>query len=147
MKESGDAFWAYMNNEIIPQAKNKTKGKEWSEIPGIKGSRAAYKAFGRNLGRYRVSSKSLLRRIHHVDELYHINSVFDVNNPISIESGLSVGSYDLGHIHGAITLRKAEEGEGYNGIDKGFLDMENCLRLPMTKEYSEAACRIPRGRW
>jgi len=55
--------------------------------------------------------------------------VVDVNNLISIESGLSVGSYDLAHIHGAITLRKAEKGEGYNGIGKEFLDMENMLVL------------------
>ena len=53
----------------------------------------------------------------------------DVNNLISIESGLSVGSYDLAHTYGAITLRKAENGEGYTGIGKDFLDMENMLVL------------------
>lgn len=129
VKESNSTFWSYMNEEIIPLVKSKIEGKEWSEIPGIKGSRAAYKAFGRNPGRFRVSSESLIRRIRRGDELYHINSVVDVNNLISIESGLSVGSYDLAHIHGAITLRKAEKGEGYNGIGKEFLDMENMLVL------------------
>ena len=57
--------------------------KEWNEIPGIKGSRAAYKAFGRNPGRYRVSSEALIRRVRRGDELYRINSVVDVNNLIS----------------------------------------------------------------
>ena len=71
------------------------EGKEWSQISGIRGSRAAYKAFGRNPGRYRVSSEALLRRVRRGDELYHINSVVDVNNLVSVESGLSVGSYDL----------------------------------------------------
>lgn len=61
----------------------------------MRGSRAAYKAFGRNPGRYRVSSEALLRRVRRGDELYHVNSVVDVNNLISVESGLSVGSYDL----------------------------------------------------
>ena len=42
------------------------------------GGWAAYKAFGRNPGRYRI------------------NSVVDVNNLISVKSGFSVGSYDLG---------------------------------------------------
>ena len=75
------------------------------------GGWAAYKAFGRNPGRYRI------------------NSVVDVNNLISVKSGLSVGSYDLGVIHGSIVLRKAEEGEGYAGIGKDFLDMGNMLVL------------------
>ena len=59
----------------------------------------------------------------------HINSVVDVNNLISVKSGLSVGSYDLDRISGAIVFRKAEHGEGYLGIGKEFLDMENMLVL------------------
>ena len=118
-----------MNNEVLPKVRADIDGKEWNEISGIRGSRAAYKAFGRNPGRYRVSSEALIRRVRRGDELYHINSVVDVNNLISVESGLSVGSYDLGKIHGAITLRKAENGEGYSGIWKDFLDMENMLVL------------------
>ncbi|MBQ5675217.1 MAG: hypothetical protein IIV45_09090 [Lachnospiraceae bacterium] len=110
-------------------SKKSIEGKEWSEIPGVKGSRAVYKAFGRNPGRYRVSSEALLRRVRRGDELYHINSVVDVNNLISVKSGLSVGSYDLEQIHGEITLRKAGQGEGYQGIGKDFLDMENMLVL------------------
>ena len=118
-----------MNHEVQPQIKNEIDGKEWNEISGVRGSRAAYKAFGRNPGRYRVSSETLLRRVRRGDDLYHINSVVDVNNLISIESGLPVGSYDLTHIQGSITLRKAEKGEGYTGIGKDFLDMENMLAL------------------
>lgn len=118
-----------MNNEVQPKMRNVIEGKEWNDIPGIRGSRAAYKAFGRNPGRYRVSSEALLRRIRRGDELYHVNSVVDVNNLVSVESGLSVGSYDLAHIYGAITLRKAEKGEGYTGIGKDFLDLDNMLVL------------------
>ncbi len=129
VKESDAAFWAYMDKEVLPQVQTAINGKEWSEIPGIRGSRAAYKAFGRNPSRYRVSSEALIRRIRRGDELYHVNSVVDVNNLISVKSGLSVGSYDLEKISGAITLRKAVQGEGYTGIGKDFLDMENMLVL------------------
>ena len=125
VKEPDNDFWTYMDNDVLPQVRASIEGKEWNEIPGIKGSRTAYKAFGRNPGRYRVSSESLIRRVRRGDELYHINSVVDVNNLISVKSGLSVGSYDLGQVHGAITLRKAEQGEGYTGIGKDFLDMED----------------------
>ena len=131
VNKSDDRFWVYLDNEILPQVRNAIEGKEWSNIPGIKGSRAAYKAFGRNPGRYRVSSEALIRRVRRGDELYHINSVVDVNNLISVKSGLSVGSYDISKIHGNIVLRKAEHGEGYTGIGKEFLDMENMLVMRM----------------
>lgn len=129
VQESDEKFWSYMNVEVLPQVRSAIEGKEWSEITGIKGSRAAYKAFGRNPGRYRVSSEALIRRVRRGDELYHINSVVDVNNLISVRSGLSVGSYDLSQLHGAVILRKAEHGEGYTGIGKEFLDIENMLVL------------------
>lgn len=123
------AFWDHMETEILPGVRKSIEGKEWGEIPGIRGSRAAYKAFGRNPGRYRVSSEALLRRVRRGDELYHINSVVDVNNLISVTSGLSVGSYDTDKIQGNITFRKATEGEGYTGIGKELLNMENMLVL------------------
>ena len=129
VQEPDDQFWSFMNAEVLPQVRSTIEGKEWGEIPGIRGSRAAYKAFGRNPGRYRVSSEALIRRIRRGDGLYRTNSVVDVNNFISVRSGLSVGSYDLAQIHGAIVLRKAEAGEGYTGIGKDFLDMENMLVL------------------
>lgn len=129
VKESDKNFWECMNHTVLSQVQKTIEGKQWNEISGVKGSRAAYKAFGRNPGRYRVSSEALLRRVRRGDALYTINSVVDVNNLLSIESGLSVGSYDLDQIHGTITFRKAEKGEGYTGIGKDFLDMENMLVL------------------
>ncbi|MBR5017732.1 MAG: hypothetical protein IKX50_08390 [Spirochaetia bacterium] len=129
VKAPNPAFWNYMNTQVLPSVRTAIENKEWGDIPGVRGSRLAYKAFGRNPGRYRVSSEALLRRVRRGDELYHINSVVDVNNLLSIKSGLSVGSYDLGAIHGPVTLRKAASGEGYTGIGKEFLDMENMLVL------------------
>ncbi len=129
VRGSDAAFWEHMDQEVLPRIRSRTEGLEWSAFPGIRGSRAAYKAFGRDPGRYRVSSEALIRRIRRGDDLYRINSVVDVNNLLSVESGLSAGSYDLGKIRGGITLRKAEPGEGYNGIGKKFLDMENMLVL------------------
>lgn len=129
VRPSDPEFWAYLDGTVLPVIRQNIEGKEWSQIPGIRGSRAAYKAFGRNPGRYRVSSEALLRRVRRGDELYHINSVVDVNNLISVESGLSVGSYNLAEIDGPIVLRKANADEGYQGIGKDFLDLENLLVL------------------
>ena len=129
VKEPDERFWMYMDTEVLPSVRASVEGKEWREIPGIRGNRLACKAFGRNPGRYRVSSEALIRRVRRGDELYHVNSVVDVNNLISVRSGLSAGSYDISKIRGDVVLRKAEHGEGYTGIGKVFLDMENMLVL------------------
>lgn len=63
IKEPNDVFWSYMNSDVLPQIRSSIEGKEWGVIPDIRGSRSAFKAFGRNLGRYRASSESLLRRV------------------------------------------------------------------------------------
>lgn len=129
VKDPDDNFWKELNEEVLPKVRENITDLEWADIPGVKGSRLAYKAFGRNPSRYRVSSEALLRRVKRGDELYHINSVVDVNNLISVTSGLSVGSYDLSKVNGPIILRKASTGEGYTGIGKDFIDMENMLVL------------------
>lgn len=129
VQESRPKFWDYVENDVIPDIRKSLESKEWNQIPGVKSSRLAYKAFGRNPGRYRVSSEALLRRIRRLDPLYRINTVVDVNNLISIQSGLSVGSYDMEQIKGDVLLRKAGAQEGYTGIGKSFIDMENMLVL------------------
>ena len=95
----------------------------------VRGSRLMYKAFGRNPGRYRVSSEALMRRVRRSDPLYRINSVVDVNNLISVRSGLSVGSYDLDKVQGNIVMRRGAAGETYPGIGKDAIDLENLLVL------------------
>lgn len=63
VQESQPKFWEHVDNDVIPGIRQSLEGKEWNQIPGVKGSRLAYKAFGRNPGRYRVSSEALLRRV------------------------------------------------------------------------------------
>lgn len=48
VKESDKNFWECMNHTVLPQVQKTIEGKQWNEIPGVKGSRSAYKAFGRN---------------------------------------------------------------------------------------------------
>ena len=129
VQEPDEEFWELMEEEICPKWAEYLKSHELPEIEGLRGSREAYKAFGRSPSKYRVSSEALLRRIRQGNELYHVNSVVDVNNLISVESGLSVGSYDLANIEGDIVLRVGLDGEGYDGIGKKFLSMDHMLVL------------------
>lgn len=123
------AMWSLLEGETIPAVMAQLETLTLAGIEGIRCSREAYKAFGRSPSRYRVSSESLIRRVRQGNPLYHVNTVVDVNNLISLETALSVGSYDLQNIKGAVTLGLGKPGEGYEGIGKGFIDMENMLLL------------------
>mgnify|MGYP000517888873 CR=1 FL=1 len=90
----------------------------------MKESRAAYKAFGKDPSRYRVSSEALIRRIGQGKGLYEVNTVVDVNNLISIESGFSVGSYDVSQISEELVFRIGQKGETYKGIGKDEIKIE-----------------------
>jgi len=129
VKAEDPALWRYMENDVIPAVIRQMEERTLAGIESIRCSREAYKAFGRSPSRYRVSSESLLRRLRQGNPLYRVNTVVDVNNLISVETALSVGSYDLKNIHGGITLSLGQSGEGYEGIGKGFIDMENMLLL------------------
>ena len=106
-----------------------------TEIPNIRESRAAYRAFGKDPSRYRVSSEALIRRIGQGKGLYQVNTVVDVNNLISIQSGFSVGSYDTAHIGEELTFRIGREGETYKGIGK---DQVNIEHLPVLADEAGA---------
>ena len=111
-------LWAYLKKEIYKKAKDAIFDYGVNEIPNIKESRAAYKAFGKDPSRYRVSSEALIRRIGQGKRLYEVNTVVDVNNLISIESGFSVGSYDADRMGEDLVFRIGEAGETYKGIGK-----------------------------
>lgn len=118
VEKKNPELWAYLKKEIYKKAKDVIFDYGVNEIPNIKESRAAYKAFGKDPSRYRVSSEALIRRIGQGKGLYEVNTVVDVNNLISIESGFSVGSYDADRMGEDLVFRIGEAGETYKGIGK-----------------------------
>ena len=118
VEKKNPELWAYLKKEIYKKAKDAIFDYVVNEIPNIKESRAAYKAFGKDPSRYRVSSEALIRRIGQGKRLYEVNTVVDVNNLISIESGFSVGSYDAARMGEDLVFRIGEAGETYKGIGK-----------------------------
>lgn len=118
----------YLGEVTAPFLRHMLEETPLADIPNLSESRAAYKAFGKDPGRYRISSESLYRRIRQGKELYRINSIVDANNLASLETGFSIGSYDLNAISGDIVLRLGREGEAYTGIGKDSIDLH---RLPL----------------
>lgn len=124
VNEKNEELWKYLKKKVYPKVRDDIFDYGISEIPNIKESRAAYKAFGKDPNRYRVSSEALIRRIGQGKGLYMVNTVVDVNNLISIESGFSVGSYDVANVKGSLVFRTGIEGETYKGIGKDEIKIE-----------------------
>ena len=118
VEKKNPELWSYLKKEVFKKTRDAIFDYGVNEIPNIKESRAAYKVFGKDPSRYRVSSEALVRRIGQGKGLYEVNTVVDVNNLISIETGFSVGSYDTAKIGEDLVFRVGKEGETYKGIGK-----------------------------
>ncbi len=133
--KKNEEMWKYLKKDIFKKVKDDIFDYGINEIPNIKASRQAYKAFGKDPSRYRVSSEALIRRIGQGKGLYEVNTVVDTNNLISIQSGFSVGSYDAGRISDELTFRIGRKGETYKGIGKDEVNIEG---LPVLADESGA---------
>ena len=68
----------------LPSLRVRMEETPFAAWPNLAESRAAFRACGKDPGRYRVSSEALLRRVRQGKDLYQINSVVDVNNLVSL---------------------------------------------------------------
>ena len=98
-------------------------GRPVSEVPQIAAARKAYRAFGKDPARYRVSSEALMRRLVKGQGIYRINSVVDTNNLVSLRCGHSIGAFSAELVEGSVVFRKARPGEPYEAIGRGFSPM------------------------
>ena len=97
----------------------------------IKATRTAYKQLGKDPNRYRPSAEALRRRILRELPLYRIDTLVDLINLVSIRTGYSIGGFDADKIEGALTLGVGREGERYEGIGRGLL---NIAGLPVYRD-------------
>lgn len=107
--------------------KNKYQLSEINSRSGVKATRNAYKALGKEPNRYRPSCEALCRRIVKGMDLYRINALVDIINIISFMSGYSIGGFDVDKIQGdVLRLGVGEEGEEFDAIGRGLLNIA-CL--------------------
>ena len=118
-------LWQFFASHTQPRLAQMLENTELADMPQIGPSRRAFKAFGRDPGRVRISSEALYRRLRQGKELYHINTAVDADNLVSLETGFSLGTYDLASLQGNLVLRLGREGEGYAGIGKDTLDLHH----------------------
>jgi DNA/RNA-binding domain of Phe-tRNA-synthetase-like protein len=95
-----------------------------SEVPGTSDARTLYKALGIDPTKTRPSNEALLRRALKGETLYRINTVVDALNLVSLREQLPFGLYDLDRVKPPVVLRRGKAGESYEGIRKGFVNVE-----------------------
>ena len=95
-----------------------------ADIAAVAETRRAYKALGKDPSRYRPSAEALMRRLALGKGLYRINNAVDVINLVSVRTGFSIGGYDAGLIQPPVVFRRAAEGETYEAIGRGAINLE-----------------------
>ena len=123
VQESSSALRQELLN-VCTRLHERYKLEDIMKIPEIQDTRACYRALGKDAHRYRGSAEAMMRRAVREKGLYFINNVVEVNNIISLKSGFCLGTYDIAHLHGALTLRRAPEGAVYQGIGKEEFHIE-----------------------
>lgn len=112
----------------IQQASDKveklTAIEDISKHPVLQDGRRAYKAFGKDPARYRISSEALLRRIVKGKGIYFVNNIVDINNLLSIQSAFPICAFDKSDIHPPVVFRIGKKDEEYEGIGRGVLNIE-----------------------
>ena len=102
-----------------------------SSLDIIRATREAYKKTGKKPGRYRPSAEALLRRVVSGKGLYRINNVVDLLNYLSITTHFSIGGFDMDRIEGDPVLGVGREGEPYEAIARGQLNIDG---LPVLRD-------------
>lgn len=121
--EADPALAAALDAEVARRAAGLADGQV-SEVPQIAAARRAYRAFGKDPARYRVSSEALMRRLVKGQGIYRINTAVDANNLISLTTGHSVGMFDADKIMPPVVFRRAGPGETYEAIGRGPMNLE-----------------------
>ncbi len=120
---TGDELWQMLQDEAAHIASNYTT-ETLSKRPAIAGTRKAYKTFGKDPARYRVSSEALCRRAIRGLDLYRITTLVDLINIVSMRSGYSIGGFDAALIEGDMTLGVGTADDEFYGIGRGLLNIE-----------------------
>lgn len=129
---SNDDLWGEIRNEENEIRKRLGDVSSINKWNPIRATREAYKKCGKDPNRYRPSAESLIRRIVRDLPLYEVNTVVDLINLISVHTGYSIGGFDNSKIEGEeLVLGIGREGEIYNGIGRGILNIEG---LPVYRD-------------
>ena len=121
--ETSPELWAELERESEAVIA-KYELLEINKRPAVAQTRALYRALGKDPNRYRVASEALCRRVIRGLGLYRIDTLVDLINLVSMKSGYPISGLDADKLVGdTLTMGVGEEGEEYNGIGRGLLNI------------------------
>lgn len=121
--ESSAELWAEIEREAAAIV-GKYELLEVNKRPAVAQTRALYRALGKDPNRYRVASEALCRRVIRGLGLYRIDTLVDLINLVSMKSGYPISGLDADKLVGdTLVMGVGEEGELYNGIGRGLLNI------------------------
>lgn len=123
VSNEADMLWNLIDEKVTYLRETLQLG-EISKLPAVASSRLAYRACGKDPARYRLSAEALLRRVVQGKGIYRVNNIVDIVNIVSITTGFSIGGYDVAHISGNVVFSTGSEGEPYEGIGRGSLNID-----------------------
>lgn len=104
-------------------------GRQPSDVPGVAETRALFHRLAIDPTKHRPSSEALLRRVLQGRGLPAVGPIVDVCNLCSLEHQIPLGLYDRAHIRGGVEVRIGRDGEGYPGIRKQRVNLDERLLL------------------
>lgn len=108
------------------QAKRAALGdRAIGDVPGVAPVRRLMSALGTDPTKTRPSSEALLRRVLKGQGLYAVNNVVDTVNLASLRWLLPMGLYDLAALRGTVRMARGGPGDGYSGIGKEHVNLED----------------------
>lgn len=126
-EDNGDAIWQKITL-LAEEISEKYRGVTIGQVPKIAHARILYRSIGIDPTKTRPSSEALLRRLLKGRPLYRVHPIVDLLNYVSLEKLIPVGLYDETKIAGSeISVRLGRSGEGYDGIRKDRVNVENRL--------------------
>lgn len=121
--ETSAELWAEIEREAAAIV-GKYELLEVNKRPAVAQTRALYRALGKDPNRYRVASEALCRRVIRGLGLYRIDTLVDLINLVSMKSGYPISGLDADKLVGdTLVMGVGEEGELYNGIGRGLLNI------------------------
>ena len=82
-----------------------------SDLPPIRAWRRAFARMGLKPTQYRCASEALLRRLRKDGSLPRLHPLVDLCNAASAASAIPIAVFDLGHVSGALEVRRADGDE------------------------------------
>jgi len=124
-----DAAWDAERDRVLARCTAQWSDRQPGDIPAVAEVRGMFHRLGVDPTKTRPSSEALLRRVLQGKGLPVIDPVVDVCNLCSLEHQMPFGLYDRDHVHGVVRVRTGLDGEGYEGIRKGRVNVTDRLML------------------